>query len=115
MLIHRYKFGFPREVCDTGSLNSVEDCLKSRKKIYHLPRAEEETLVNDYNPLLLLLRQANMDVQYIAESSLALAHYVTGYLTKAERNNMQDLWQEIGSNKSVYSRLWSFGVRSLQS
>ena len=56
-----------------------------------------------------------MDVQYIAESSLTLAHYVTGYVTKAERSNMQDLWQEIGSNKSVYSRLWSFGIRSLRS
>ena len=51
----RCKFGFPWEVSDTGSLNSVEDCLKSRKKIYHLPQAERETKVNDYNPLLLLL------------------------------------------------------------
>ena len=71
--------------------------------------------MNDYNPLLLLLWKANMDIQFIAESSLALAHYVTGYVTKAERSNMQDLWQEIGSNKSVYSRLWSFGIRSLRS
>ena len=113
--VTRCKFGFPREVSDTGSLNSVEDCLKSRKKIYHLPRAEQETRVNDYSPLLLLLWKANMDIQFIAESSLALAHYVTGYVTKAERSNMQDLWQEIGSNKSVYSRLWSFGIRSSRS
>ena len=113
--VTRCKFGFPREVTDTSSLNSVEDCLKSRKKIYHLPRAEQETRVNDYNPLLLLLWKANMDIQFIAESSLALTHYVTGYVTKAERSNMQDLWQEIGSNKSVYSRLWSFGIRSLRS
>ena len=59
----RCKFGFPREVCDKRSLNSVEDCLKSRKKIYQLPRAEAEMRVNDYNPLLLLLWKANMDVQ----------------------------------------------------
>ena len=28
---------------------------------------------------------------------------------------MQELWQEVSSNKSVYSRLWSFGLRSLRS
>lgn len=59
--------------------------------------------------------KANMDIQFVAESSLALAHYVTGYVTKAEKSSMQDLWQEVSSNKSIYSRLWSFGVRSLRS
>ena len=59
--------------------------------------------------------ESNTDVQFIAESSLALAHYVTGYVTKAERSNMQDLSKEISSNKSVYSRLWSLGIRSLRS
>ena len=52
-----------------------------------------------------------MDVQFIDELSLALAHYVTGYVTKAERSNMQDVWQEISSN----NWLWSFGIRSLRS
>ena len=66
-------------------LNPVEECLKSRKKINLLPQAEQECRVNDYNPLLLLLWQANMDIQFTAESSLTLAHYVTGYVTKARR------------------------------
>ena len=52
--------------------------------------------VNDYNPLLLLLWQANMDIQIVAESSLALSHYVTGYITKAEKSSMQEVWQEMG-------------------
>ena len=26
---------------------------------------------------------------------------------------MQEVWQEVSENKSVYSCLWSFGVRSL--
>ena len=25
------------------------------------------------------------------------------------------MWQEVGANKSIYSRLWSFGIRSLRS
>ena len=96
---------------DTATLNPVDECLKSRnKKIYLLPRADHEVRVNDYNPLLLLLWKANMDIQFIAEASLALAHYVSGYVTKAEHSNMQEVWEEVGSNKSVYSHLWSFGV-----
>ena len=113
--ITRCRFGFPRPPCETATLNCVEDALKARKKIYKLPRTDEEARVNDYNPLLLMLWKANIDVQFVAESSLALAHYVSGYVTKAEKSNLQDIWQEVSESKSVYGRLWSFGVRSLRS
>ena len=42
-----------------------------------------------------MLWQANIDIQFVAESSLALAHYVSGYVTKAERSNIQDIWHEV--------------------
>ena len=113
--ITKCRFGFPRDPCECAVLNPVEECLKSRKKIYNLPRAAEESRVNDFNPLLLLMWKANMDIQFISESSLALAHYVTGYVTKAEKGNMQDVWQQVNSNASLYSKLWSFGVRSFRS
>ena len=71
--------------------------------------------VNDYNPILLLLWKANLDVQFVSENSLALAHYVTGYVTKAEKSHMHEIWDEISSKESLYSKLWSFGVRSLRS
>ena len=61
-----------------------------------------------------MLWKANMDIQFVAESSLALAHYVSGYVTKAERSNMQEIWEEVSESKSIYSRLWSFGIRSLR-
>ena len=47
--------------------------------------------------------------------SLALAHYVSGYVTKAERSNMQEVWQEVSENHSIYCQLWSFGIQSLRS
>ena len=81
----------------------------------YLPRSPEEMRMKNYNPLLLMLWKANMDLQNIGESSLAIAQYITGYVTKAERSNMQDLWQEVSSHSFVYSKLWSFGVRSLRS
>ena len=93
--ITQCKFGFPREVVDDGVLNKVEDYLKSKHKVYHLPRAIGEERVNDYNLLLLYLWKANMDLQYVGDASLALAHYVTGYITKAEKSHMQELWDDV--------------------
>ena len=113
--ITKCKFGFPRTVTKTTVLHDACDALKKRKKIYNLVRSEDEVRVNDYNPLLLMLWKANCDIQFIAESSLALAHYVSGYVTKAEKSNMQDLWQEVSENKSIYGKLYSFGIRSLRS
>ena len=62
-----------------------------------------------------MLWRANIDIQFVSEDSLALAHYVTGYVTKAEKSHLLDLWDEVTSNQSLYSKLWSFGVRSLRS
>ena len=55
--------------------------------------------MNDNNPLLLMLWKANIDIQFIAEASLALAQYVSGYVTKAERSNMQEIWQGVNDSK----------------
>ena len=115
MFITRCKFGFPRPETDNAKLNSVENCLKSRNKIYNLARSFSETRVNDYNPVLLLLWRANIDIQFVSENTLALAHYVTGYVTKAEKSHLLDLWDDVSSNELLYRKLWSFGVRSLRS
>ena len=114
--ITRCRFGFPRQERDEATLLSVEECMKlSHRKMYNLPRSNVGTRTNNYNPLILMLWKANMDLQYVGESSLAIAQHVTGYVTKAERSNMQELWQEVSSHSSVYSKLFLFGVRSLRS
>lgn len=53
--------------------------------------------------------KANIDIQVIAESSLALAHYVSGYVTKAEQSTTQDLWQEVSSSKNIYTAYGALG------
>ena len=55
------------------------------------------------------------DIQFVAESSLTLSHYMTGYVTKAEKISMQKVWQELGESGSIYSRLWKFVMRALRS
>ena len=54
-------------------VNDVTDSLKSCSKVYYLKRGENEVRVNDYNPLLLMLWRANMDLQYISETSLNMS------------------------------------------
>ena len=56
-----------------------------------------------------------MDIQYIAESSLALAQYMSRYVTKAEKSNLQEEWENISDNKSVRSRLFNSGCRMIRS
>ena len=51
----------------------------------------------------------------MAESTGAVCTYITGYITKAEKSHMQETWEAIASEKSIFSRLFSFGVRSLRS
>ena len=107
--VFRCRFDFPRPVRDSICIN---DSLKSCNKIYYL---KCEVRVNDYNPLLLKLWRANMDLQYIAEKSLTLTEYVTGYVTKAEKSHAQDLWEEVSSCDNMYSRLWKIGQKLLRS
>ena len=71
--------------------------------------------MNDYNHFILLLWKANIDIKFVAESSLALSHYVTGYVTKAEKSSLQEMWQEISDDSTLYGRLWKFGIRALKS
>ena len=117
MFVTTCKFGFPRESRDKTTLYCVQERLKARKKIYELARTESETRVNDYNPLLLMLWKANIDIQFVSESSLALAlaNYLSSYVTKAECSSMQETWEEISDSKSVYSQLFSFALMSLKS
>ena len=109
------KFNFPRKPCETAVLHCVEEKLKKRQKMYELKRSESEVRVNDYNPLILLLWKTNIDIQFVTESSLAVSHYVTGYATKAERSFLQEIWQEISDNSTLYGCLWKFGIRALKS
>ena len=105
------RFGFPRAACESATLKTMEECVKgSQRQVYKLPRSPEEIRINHYNPLLLMLWKANMDIQFIAESTLAIAQYVTGYVTKAAT------CKTFGRRSPLTSRsLWSFGVRSLRS
>ena len=54
-------------------------------------------------------RQTLISMQLISENSLAMAHYVTGHVTKAEKSNMHKIWEEVSAKETFYSysKLWS--------
>ena len=54
--ITRCRFGFPREARDEATLLSVEECMKLSCTTFH---------ARMYNTLILMLRKANMDLQYV--------------------------------------------------
>ena len=115
------RFGFPRPQKTELELNDVADCLsintktQPRKRLYHLPRTSHETNINDYNPALLMANQANVDIQYIAHLGSRLPYYITDYVTKHERSEQDEMWQEIfSSSKSLASNALSFMLQSVK-
>uniref|UniRef100_A0A1X7SSL3 Uncharacterized protein n=1 Tax=Amphimedon queenslandica TaxID=400682 RepID=A0A1X7SSL3_AMPQE len=55
-----------------------------------------------------------MDWQYIAERSLFLTEYVTGYVTKAKKSHAQDLWDKVSSCDNIYGRPWKISQKVLR-
>lgn len=71
--------------------------------------------MNDYNPALLLANQANVDIQYIAHLGSRLPYYITDYVTKHERSEQDDMWQDIfTTTKTLASNALSFMLRSVK-
>ena len=83
-------------------------------KLYTLKRNADEILINDYNPLLLLLWQANIDIQYIHENSMVLNRYISCYVTKSEKTACDSIWNVCSKNKTLQSGLKTFALQSLK-
>jgi len=64
--------------------------LKQRSRLYDLPRTDMEIDINDYNPILLIAWEGNMDIQFIGEKSSFLTYYVTKYMNKPGKCELFD-------------------------
>lgn len=53
-------------------------------------------------------------LQYILTISVALNNYITRYISKAEKNNTEEIWNECNNNKSLKGALKSFALKSLK-
>ena len=112
------RFGFPRMVTSKMILNDVVEAIIGRKtsgfkkRLYHLPRTENEKSINDYNQTLLELWRGNMDIQFIGEISYALEQYITKYITKSDKSHLTN--DDFGFNNSIISQIWQGIYRFLR-
>ncbi len=118
----RCRYGFGRPPRDVTTLNSAKEATKSRrtgekvKKMYDLRRAKNEAYINDYNPILLLAWECNIDVQFTGEVTRVLDMYITGYIAKPETHAAQVLLDATGidpSASSTFGTLKSILCKSL--
>ncbi|KAL5259662.1 hypothetical protein ACHWQZ_G009943 [Mnemiopsis leidyi] len=114
------RFGFPRPSSKRFVLHDVLSSVvarrakRMRKRLYQLPRTEEERYINDYNPALSFLWRGNMDIQFIAENSYAICNYITKYVTKSEASNI-DFMDFKDLSKSTFQNLSKFAYACLRS
>lgn len=75
------RFGFPRSVCPETRIvaYSSDDFLRTNGRACLLKRTANETMVNKYNPFLLSLWKANMDIQPCG-SNESIAYYIAKYM-----------------------------------
>jgi len=74
---------------DVVSLIAGRKQLKQRSRLYDLPRPDIEIDINDYNPILFIAWEENMDIQFISEKSF-LTYYVTKYMNKPGKCELFD-------------------------
>ena len=89
---NRCRFSFPYEPCNETKILSALDILQS-KKFYVTRRTKNDTMVNAYNPTILMHWQANMDIQMV-DGPIGIAYYVCSYICKAEPNTLKEALSE---------------------
>lgn len=115
------RYGFPKSVQTETTLNSLESVMRSKArgnkpiKLYSLERTIEEIYINDYNEEMLLLWDGNVDIQFVGEGSYSLNKYITDYMTKAEKNYTEAIWEECNKNKTLNGALKSYALKSFKS
>jgi len=110
------RFNFPRKPCTATKLKPNVD-PKTSSNFYETKRKPTDIWVNAYNPVILQLWQANMDIQFVG-CAYGIASYVCSYVCKAEpirlRQAIQDVICEINqSNLTFRQQLSKFGTKFL--
>ena len=87
--------------------------LRSRSRLYDLPRDKQEVNIIDYNPIVLTAWEGNMYIQFVGENSTTLCWYCTKYVTKHEKSYAAEMFVDVESTKSLCARLWNIGMQGL--
>lgn len=107
------RFGFDRPVMEEFVLRNVQTFivrrrnLKAKFRLYDLPYKSTESNINDYVPILVMLWNGNMDVQFVGDYSTALATYILKYILKSEKTLEQNILERALANESLTKKLWA--------
>ncbi|GBN09195.1 hypothetical protein AVEN_184280-1 [Araneus ventricosus] len=105
----RCRFGYPRNPCAQTHMVDLDsrDFITNGGRVCNLKRTSEERYVNNYNPILLKLSQANTDILPFG-SNETIAHYIAKYISKSEpegvTNSIAQAIREIRREESNISR-----------
>ena len=112
--VTRCRYGFPRKENQTFQLRDPTDARHANNRLYDVVRGSSESMVNDYNPELLLAWNGNMDVRFVADEARTVARYVTGYIAKAERSQLEDIAEAARqAHADPFRRAFYFGAQAL--
>ncbi|KAI8423307.1 hypothetical protein MSG28_014329 [Choristoneura fumiferana] len=92
------RFNFPRPVSDQMTLLGPDETIRNNGRFCILKRSPAEQYVNNYNPQILKLWRANMDIQACGNVT-AVSYYIAKYTSKHEP---QDVGQAV---KDAVSRV----------
>ena len=105
------RFGFPQSISEVTKILGDNEIFKNNGKFCLLKRGSDELFVNNYNPSILKLWQANMDIQPVG-SMFGVAYYIAKYCSKEEdisiRNCIKQAINEIknASNNNLSNRIY---------
>lgn len=87
------RFHFPKHPSDTTKLVS-NSSVTSGFTFYETKRSTSDIWINAYNPTLLRIWQANMDIQLVC-STYGVAYYVCMYISKSEPQGLKDILNKV--------------------
>ena len=106
------RFNFPQPPQSTTCLRFL-DGISAKSHFYLLKRHENASYINAYNPVLLDLWNANMDIQMVG-STLGMAYYLTSYLCKPEpggslKDTLHSAMSTLPANSTLKKALFKLG------
>jgi hypothetical protein len=87
------RFGYPLPISETTRILNNDEIKENNNKFCIFKRNSSEQKINVYNLELLVLWNANMDIQPVG-SLYGIAYYIAKYVAKEEPQNIQDELKE---------------------
>lgn len=88
--------------------------LKTKTRCYDLTRKPTASNNNDYVPILRMLWNGNMDIQFVGDHSTALVTYIFKYILKSEKALEQNILERALTNESYQKAVELFYENALQ-